>query len=74
MAAIDIGSAATTRAWAWPTNYTIIDASNPCNGNGTIDTVELYFAYNATGVKVGIFYGSGTSYTCRSSVNIGDDW
>jgi hypothetical protein len=72
MAAIDVGSGATTRTWIATTNYTIIDLANPCNDNGTIDSIEVYCHTNATGVKVGLFYGSGTSYTCRSYINIGN--
>jgi hypothetical protein len=69
---LDMGAAAISRAWAWPANYTLIEVSNPCNASGTITKVRMFFSTNATGVKVGTFYGSGTDYTCRASASIGN--
>lgn len=39
---------------------------------GTLDTVELWFVGDVTGVKVGTFYGSGTSWTIRDYATIGN--
>jgi len=72
--AIDIGPGAVDRVAARPAGYTFIDLANSSNGTGIINSVELYFdgtQADVTGVKVGIFYGSALSYTCRSSASIG---
>lgn len=71
MAAIDVGGGATNRGTS-SNNGTYVDKNNPSNLEGYINTVELWFANNATGVKVGTFSGSGTSYTSRDFASIGN--
>jgi hypothetical protein len=76
-----VGSAATDRAShdgprasGGPT-YTLIDLANPANADGTLDTVESWWAYSEAGneVKVGTFYlVSGLTYTCRDAQSIGE--
>jgi hypothetical protein len=69
---IDIGGgAADYNTYANP-NFTFIDTTNPANDTGSLDTVETWANTNATGFKVGTFYGSGTSYTSRDYETIGD--
>jgi hypothetical protein len=73
--AIDIGPEASNRAtFNSTTSRTFIMLDNPANASGTIDTIQIYVVsgYTASGVKVGTFYGSGTTYTCRDYVTIGD--
>jgi len=72
MPTIDIGAGALDRASYWTAAYTELDTTNPANGNGTITYIELWFVTNATGVKVGTFYGSGTSWTSRGYASLGD--
>lgn len=70
--AIDIGAGATDRASMMDLGtYTIIDKTNPANDTGTITSFELWYNTNATGVKIGTFSGSGTSYTNRDYETIG---
>lgn len=76
MALIDIGPGATDRSTTRIVNAeTYIAVDNPANGAGTLTIVELFyweFSPAVTGVKVGTFYGSGTSYTSRDWEDIGD--
>lgn len=69
--AIDIGSGATDRGTTQAAGYTFIDIANPSLGKGKITSIELWFATDASGVKVGTMYGSGTSWTPRDSEIIG---
>jgi len=74
MAAIDIGGSALNRDNQLTTYKTYFSEYNPADGDGIIDTINLWFRSGLgtpTGVKVGTYYGSGTSYTLRDSVNIG---
>jgi len=76
--AIDIGSGASDMASSIASEgNTVIDLNNPCNANGTIDTVEMWFAAadaDGSGVKVGIFYATtGNYYKCRSAASITGD-
>ena len=69
---IDVGPGATDRTGSQATvNYTYINVENPVNITGTLDTVEVWANSNLSGVKVGTFYGSGTSYRCRDFETIG---
>jgi len=76
LTAIDIGSEAINRATAPSgTGVTMIFKTNPADYSGKLTSFELWFdsTYgNATGVKVGTFSGSGTSYTPRDVVSIGN--
>ncbi|MFA5439643.1 MAG: hypothetical protein WC259_07220, partial [Dehalococcoides sp.] len=71
MSAIDIGSAAIDRALTFGDSSTRILADNPANDTGILDTVEVWFNTNASGVKVGTFSGSGTDYDDRDYETIG---
>ena len=72
MVDIDIGTGAvTTGEGGWPATWNVIAKGNPANATGTIDTIEIYSADDLTDVKVGTFYGSGTSYSNRDYVTIG---
>ena len=68
---IDAGTAAIDRAAARSANNTTLVVSNPTNANGTFDTFEIWLATNCSTVKVGTWYGSGTSYSCREFYNAG---
>lgn len=73
MATIDIGAGATDReGGAALAGTTTIDFNNPANDTGVLTSVEVYFLQNASGVKIGTFYGSSTSYTNRDYVFIGN--
>ena len=69
--AIDIGSGAADYGGTFPVGDTRIDKTNPANETGTIDTIEIWHNTDGTDVKVGTFYGSGTSYTNRDYELIG---
>lgn len=71
-APIDVGAGATNRAAALIEAYTWVDLTNPANADGILDTVEAWFDTNATGVKIGTFSGSGTSYNDRDYETIGN--
>jgi hypothetical protein len=73
MATIDIGPGATDRASAYG-NYTrtTLDKGNPANDTGTLDTFEIFANVNCTGVKIGTFSGSGTSWNDRDYESIGN--
>lgn len=69
---IDVGAEAINRTFSSSIyNYTRVDANNPANDTGAIDTVELYF--NAAGgtVYVGTFSADGNDLTCRDSESVG---
>ena len=74
MAAIDIGSAALNRNTGITFGQTIIDLTNPANGTGRLTSFEVWMAldFDATGVKAGTLYGSGTDYTSRDVETIGN--
>jgi hypothetical protein len=74
MATIDVGSSAIYRGSSQSANRTMLDKHNPADGTGTLDTFEVYAVsgYNVTGLKVGTFYGSGTSWTYRDHELIGN--
>lgn len=70
---IDMGPGAANRALFRNPGLTLLEVTNPANATGTIDTVELWFYSNASGVLVGTFYNSDVNkYTCRSAHEIGD--
>ncbi|QBX64080.1 hypothetical protein [Dehalococcoides mccartyi] len=71
MSLIDIGIAAINRAGSLTHSLTILEASKPANDTGILDVIEVWFSLSASGVKVGTFYGSGTSYTGRDYETIG---
>lgn len=71
--AIDVGSTASDRGSSININgYTNIPKNNPVNANGVITSVEVWANGNMTGLKVGTFFGSGTSWTNRDYETIGN--
>jgi hypothetical protein len=71
--AIDVGPGATDRAKTDAlANVTFIDIANPANAHGILTSFEIWAYANLAGCKIGTFFGSGTSYTMRDSVTIGD--
>ena len=68
---IDIGNAATNRGAARGAGYTHIDSGNPANDTGILDTFEVWFHNKGSGVKIGTFSGSGSTYTNRDYESIG---
>jgi hypothetical protein len=72
-ASVDVADGATDRLATNDTHlFTIVDLNNPVNADGILTSVSFWFNTDATGVIVGVFYGSGASYTCRSYVSIGN--
>ena len=72
MAAITVGNDAIDRAtYSNIETSTYIDVNNAADGNGKITTIEIWAYYDMTGVKVGLFSGSGTSYTNRNVASLG---
>ncbi len=70
--AIDVGSTASDRGSSADINgYTYITKNNPVNADGVITSVEVWANGNMTGLKVGTFSGSGTSWTNRDYETIG---
>lgn len=69
--AIDIGVAAIDRIATAGTGTTYINKDNPANETGILTSIELYFKTTGSGVKVGTFSGSSTSWTNRDYETIG---
>jgi PKD repeat protein len=69
----DVGGEATgARGFASGTSgYTQIFLDNPLNSAVDISQIDFDIDTAVTGAKVGLFYGSGSSYTCRDMVEIG---
>jgi len=71
MPAIDIGNAPFA-GQGDDGGSTYIVLGNPANASGFINTVKIQVNQSTTTLKIGIFYlVSGTTYKCRSAVNIG---
>jgi hypothetical protein len=68
---IDIGADATNRNDNNGGDYTIIDGNNPANDSGSITTFELWFFTDGTGVEIGTFFGSPTTFTSRDYEIVG---
>ena len=66
MTDIVMGLPAIDRNNAFSPGYTILQLDNPSQYSGRISNIEVWFAAGVPYVYVGTFYGSGTSYTCRS--------
>jgi hypothetical protein len=65
MGVISIGEACIDRAVGFSTAFTVLAVGNPANLSGYITTVEVWFSLSCNGIKIGTFYGSGSTYTCR---------
>ena len=71
--AIDIGPGAAALEYAFDFGgYTQLDATNPANATGILTSFELYYKTNATGVIVGTFSGSDTTWNDRDYESIGN--
>jgi hypothetical protein len=71
--AIDIGTGATDLGGTGTQGYTYIDTANPANASGIIASLELWFRADATGVKIGTFYGpTASDMSMRDFVTIGN--
>jgi hypothetical protein len=69
---IDIGYGADYGETSYNFNVTIVYRGNQANANGEIQTVEMYFNTDATGVEVAMFYeGEAAFLTTRSNTLIG---
>jgi hypothetical protein len=73
--AVDIGHSAVSGS-KLAGLITYLDLTNPCNAIGYVNTVQIYTDANATyypiaSLRVGVFYGSDTSWTCRASASLG---
>lgn len=69
---IDIGGASVNSGnpiGGW--SQTILDKTNPANNTGVIDTVKTWSTGVLSNVKVGTFYGSGTSWDDRDYQTLG---
>lgn len=71
MGAIDVGNPAIDQDAFLASGATYLLLGNPANRSGKITSVEMYFTGNVTGVLVGMFYGSSSTYTCRDYASIG---
>ena len=69
---IDVGPGAVSLGSPSYCGGTMVDAANSANASGILNSFEIYVdTNNLTGVKMGSFSGSGTSYTNRAYENIG---
>jgi len=72
MAAITIGCTVSNRSsYADFANTTIIFNRNPASVNGKITSLNIWVQSAMTGLKIGIFRGSGTTWQCIGYLNIG---
>lgn len=71
MATIDVGPGAIDRSSSFNYGYTIIDQANPANDTGILTSFDIWGTTNISSVKMGTFYGSSTSYTCRDYETLG---
>ena len=72
MATITVGETTNISTAGGPsagTTYLIL--ANPVSSNCTITSVTTKFLNHVTNVKIGLFYGSGSSWTMRSSTTLG---
>ena len=69
---IDIGPEAINRSDTSVSGNTYIELTNPANATGMLTSFEIYASSKMSGVKVGTFYGSSSSYTARDYETIGD--
>ena len=69
---IDMGMPAIDRPAREGPDITLIDAENPADASGIIDTVEIWAYAKLTGCKVGIFQKTGANkFRCRSVAYLG---
>ena len=71
MSFITVGASTFKDGTSWNPGNTYLDRTNPANYTGIIGYVNVDIYTNVTGLFVGYFYGSGTSWTLRSYANIG---
>jgi len=69
---ITIGAAAISRAALQSFNKTVIEYDNPADGDGIIDTIQIYPYVTMTDTEVAMFYVvSGNYLSTRSNCDIG---
>lgn len=72
MATFTIGDSNATYPSFTPSNAaTVLLLANPVTTAGSITSITTKFSSPASNIKVGLFYGSGTSWTLRSAVTLG---
>lgn len=69
--AIDIGSIAEARDFAFDPGYTILLMDNPANEAGIITNIKIYARTELSDVKVGTFYFSSPNFVPRSYAVLG---
>lgn len=70
---MDVGHVAYSGTDTFYNGFTVIDLSNPANANGKVTAVDIRVTrLNSGDIKVGIFRGSGTTYTCVDYESLGD--
>jgi len=70
--AIDIGLDVINRVASAVNGYTRVYNNNTANATGVLTVFEAWFATNGSGLKMGTFSGSGTSYDDRDYESIGN--
>ncbi len=71
MEAVDIGHGASIGDGGLTPGYTSINADNPANATGMIDTFQAYVYTTVSGAKIGTFSGSGNDWNDRDYETIG---
>jgi len=69
--AVDISGGATDRDSYFTNSYTLLDKTNPANLTGTLTDFEFWANTDISGLKVGTFSGTETSYDDRDFETIG---
>lgn len=69
--ATDVGTAAVVGDNWYTFQVTFITLYNPATVDFTMTSAQTYAQSAMTGVKIGSFYGSGTTWTCRDSDTVG---
>jgi len=65
--AIDVGNACTDRGTTSSSGFTAVDKANPANAAGSINSVCVYIATDASGIEFGAFTDNGSnSLTCQA--------
>ena len=72
MTVIDVGPGAVNASSAFNAGYTDIDKGNPANATGLLNSFEIWHYQDGTGVKMGTFGGSGTSYSLNDFETLGN--
>lgn len=72
MGIIDVGAGTFTGSDTASCDYVYLDTTNPANGTGVLDKIEIYWGRSTgTGVTLGTWGGSGTSWTRNDYESLG---